>query len=81
MARQYVEIEKRQYSWLTLAIICAVSAIVSFIRGFQFLSVDIEKFILYEIFFIVLSVMAFSLYPESNEMKKHYVKTERSGEK
>jgi len=78
MARQYVEIEKRQYSWLILTMICAVSAIASFVRGFQFLFVDNEKFIIYEIIFIVLSVMAFSLYPESSEMKKHYVKTERS---
>lgn len=81
MSRQFVEIEKRQYSRLILTIICAVSAIASFIRGFQFLAVDNEKFVIYEIIFLVLSVLAFSLYPESSEMTKHYVKTERSREK
>jgi hypothetical protein len=57
MARQYVEIEKRQYSWLTLSIICAVSAIVTFIRGLQSPFVDNEKFIIYEIICCVLLVL------------------------
>jgi uncharacterized membrane protein required for colicin V production len=78
MARQYVEIEKRQYSWLILTIICAVSAIASFIRGFQFLFIDSEKFIIYEIICIVPFIVAICLYPETSEIKKYYVKTERS---
>jgi hypothetical protein len=81
MARQYVEIKKRQYSWLISSMICAVSAIASGFRGFQFLFVDSEKFVIYEILCCIFLVLAFSFYPESDEMEKHYVKTERSRRK